>query len=82
MKLKTYTFEDAESGLRHIVFARDEEAAQKIIDVANELSPFQFILIKDYVKMTDTPFTSYDLVERVQLETEKEYLEHRKSRLN
>ena len=82
MKFKTYTFEDKESGLRHIVFARDEEAAQKIIDVANELSPFQFVLIKDYVEMRDTPFASYDVVERVQLETEKEYLEHRKSRLN
>lgn len=82
MKLKTFTFEDKENEISHIVWAEDEIKAQRIIDVANTLSPFHFVLIKGYIRFMDTPFNSYKRAEEEQLKTEYQYLENRKSKLN
>ena len=82
MELNAYTFRDNEYEINHIVFARNEKVAQNIIDVANEMSPFKFELIKDYVRIMDSPFKSYEEAEKSQLEVELGYLKFRKARLN
>lgn len=82
MKLDTYTFKDTESELTHIIFASSKEKAQEIIDVANELSPVQFVLVENYVRIMDTPFSSYEEAEKEQMDVELDYLIYRKARVN
>ncbi len=82
MKFKYYTFRDKESELDHIIFARNAETAQKIIDIANELSMFHYELIENYVRVMELPYKSYDEIEQDQLNTELKNLKYRKEKLN
>ena len=82
MKFKYYTFRDKESELDHIIFARNVETAQKIIDVANELSMFHYELIENYVRFMELPYKSYNEIEQDQLKVELKFLKERKEKLN
>lgn len=82
MKFKYYTFRNKESELDNIIFARNAETVQKIIDIANELSMFHYELIENYVRVMELPYKSYDEIEQDQLNTELKNLKYRKEKLN
>ena len=82
MKFKYYTFRDKESELDHIIFARNAETAQKIIDIANELSMFHYELIENYVRVMELPYKSYEEIEQEQSNAELKNLKYRKEKLN
>ena len=77
MKYKTFEFRyiDKESKLKAVVYARNEETANKIIEIENDGSPFQFVPRFRFKRkvLIDTP---PDEAERIQLETVKQRREY------
>lgn len=76
-----YIYKDKESKMKMLLFARDDETANKMLNIANECNDIEWkpyrSLFNKHKTLIEVPIPPYEL-EQEQLECLSKELEHRK----